>query len=125
MKESAEIRQEEQAVGVDPNSGEAAIGQFASPQDALRSLAGINADKIADAFAVFGILARGDVNAILPEDRRGVDFAGAFRRRVFMRGIIQFVGGRVAVVLPVSLQEVAVALFDRFGITYVWLFTHS
>ena len=64
---------------------------------------------MADAFAVLGVLAGGDVNAVLPEDRGGDDFARAFRSGILDGlAVLGFVFRRVGVVFPDRLEEGAV-----------------
>ena len=72
----------------------------------VAGLGGVDADQDADAFAVFGVLADGDVDAVLVEDGRGVDFARAFGGGIFDRlaVLVLFVFGRIAVEPPDGLQ---------------------
>src|SRR6266446_3389632 len=77
----------------------------------------VDASQDADAFAMLGVLAGRDIDAIFPEDRRGIDFARPFRRRILDRlAILDFVFGGIAIVLPDCLEEAAVGFFDWFGI---------
>src|SRR5580765_5250579 len=75
----------------------------------------VNAAQDADAFAMFGILADGDIDAIFVEHRCGVDLTRAFSRWVFEFLPIR----RVAVVFPSGFEERAVALFYRLRIESV------
>src|SRR4051812_42986021 len=78
----------------------------------IAALCCIDARQNANAFAVFGVLAHGDVDAVLVENRRGVNFAWSFSRGVFE--LLAF--GRVAVVFPNRSQEGAIAFFYWLGI---------
>src|SRR5690349_17485865 len=68
---------------------------------------------------MFGILTGRDVNAIFPEDWRGVNFAGAFRGWIFVRGIILLVLGRIAIVPPNFFEVGSVAFFYGLGVESV------
>src|SRR5947208_1852895 len=72
----------------------------------------VNAGEIADAFAVFRVLADGDINPVLVKDGRSIDFA-----RAFSGGIFEFLAvGRIAIVFPDGFQKAAVAFLYRLGI---------
>src|SRR5438876_11992094 len=66
----------------------------------------------ADPFAMLGVLADGNIDPVLIEHRRGVDFTGTFRGRV----LEFFPLGRIAVKFPNRLKEAGVALLDGLGI---------
>src|SRR5215831_189950 len=72
----------------------------------------VNAIQNANALAVLGVLADGNVNPVLVKHRRGVDLARALRGRVLELLAV----GRIAIILPDRLKEAVVALFYRFGI---------
>src|SRR4029077_15845122 len=84
---------------------------LAGARDVAR-FSGVDAGQVADAFAMLGVLAGGDVDPVLPEDRRGIDFAGAFGGGVFVGGIGLLILGRIAVVFPGDFQKAAIAFFD-------------
>src|SRR6266404_3348872 len=72
----------------------------------------VNAGQDADAFAMLGILADGNIDPVLVENRRGVDFAGTFRRRV----LEFFPLGQIAVIFPNCFQEAGVPFLNWLGI---------
>src|SRR6266436_1101391 len=72
----------------------------------------VNAGQDANAFAMLGILADGNIDPVLVENRRGVDFAGTFRR-----GVLEFFSlRRIAVIFPDRFEETGVTLLHRLGI---------
>src|SRR6266478_1064135 len=72
----------------------------------------IDTGQHSDAFAMFRVLADGDIDPVLVEHRRSVDFAGTLGCRV----LEFFPFRRIAVKLPNCFEETRVALFHRFGI---------
>src|SRR5882762_2953691 len=75
----------------------------------------VNAGQDADAFAMLGILADRDIDPVLVENRRGVDFAGTFRR-----GVLEFFSlRRIAVIFPNCFQEAGVPFLNWLGIERV------
>ena len=86
MDEAGEIADKQQAgVGINRNGGDAAMDFVVAPDLAglgdVAGFGGVDAGQNAHAFAVLGILADGDIDAVFVEDGRGVDFAGAFGGR--------------------------------------------
>src|SRR6188472_3581291 len=86
-------------------------------QRRLRDIAffrGVDADETPDTFAVLGILADRDIDAILVKDRRRIDLARAFRGRIFDRlpafVLLVFLGH--AIEPPDALERVGVAFLD-------------
>ena len=61
---------------------------------------------------MLGVLADGDIDPVLIEHRRGVDFAGTLGGRV----LEFFPLGRIAVKFPNRFEEAGVALLHRLGI---------
>src|SRR6266568_459475 len=121
MKEAGEIADEEQSVGGDRHRRNAAMDLVVLPNRAgLGDVAGprrVDAAQDADAFAMLGVLAGRDIDPIFPEDRRGIDFARPFRRWILDRlAVLDFVFGRIAIVLPDRFEEAAVGFFDGFGV---------
>src|SRR5438045_3572604 len=77
---------------------------------------GVNAGEVSDPFPMFGVLASGDIDPILPEDGSSVNFTGTFGGGIFVGSVILLVFGGIAVVFPGYLQKAAVSFLNRFSI---------
>ena len=77
----------------------------------------VNARQDADAFTVFRVLAGGDVDAVFPEHRRGVDFTHAFGGGIFdgLAVLVLLVFGRIGVVFPNVLRNGPSAVSTGFA----------
>ena len=87
---------------------------FAGAGDVV-GLGRVDASQVADAFAVFGVLADGDVNAVLVKNGRRVDLARAFRGRI----LVFFAFGRIAIAFPGHFQIRGVPFLHRFRVERV------
>ena len=90
VDKAGEITHEQQAAArIDGDRRDAPVNALEIPEEtALGDVArfgGVQTDQAADAFAVFGVLASGHIDAVLVKDRRGVDFAGTFGGGIFDR----------------------------------------
>src|SRR5437667_2060337 len=117
MEKAGEVADEEQpGFGVNGDGGDAAMELVVTPDFSglgdVAGFGGVDATQDPDALPVFRVLADGDVNAVLIENRGGIDFARAFGGRIFEF----FSLGRVTIILPNRLEETGVAFFDWFGI---------
>src|ERR1051326_2795793 len=75
----------------------------------------VNEVQDANTLPVLGVLANGDINPVLVEDWRGVDFARPLSSRVLELLAV----GRIAIIFPNGLEKTALALFYRLGIECV------
>src|SRR5439155_25160664 len=105
IHEAGQVADEHEAgVRVNRNRRDTAVDLIVAPDLAGRrdvaGPGGVDAGQYADAFAVLGVLAHGDVNAIFVKHRRRVDFADAFSRRVFEFLTLR----RIAIVFPGNLE---------------------
>src|SRR3954469_4583042 len=99
----------------------------------IAGFGGVNAGQNTDTFAMFRVLPDGNVDAILPEYGRGVDFTWTVGRGIFVRGILNFAFRRVAIKPPDLFQKHTVFVFfttvfrtryngyNRLAGTFLWL----
>ncbi len=103
MQFSVEVGGEKKIVG-DGNGGDGAANLCVGPEHASGAISagfcGVDADEAASAFALLGVLADGDVDAIFEDDGRGDDLAGAGGCAVFLFALL----GGIHVAAPDFLQ---------------------
>ena len=125
MDEPGKIADEQQAgIRIYSHRGKTAVNACRVRPDFrglghVTGLGGVNAGQVAHAFAVFGVLAHGHINAVLVEHWRRIDFTGTFRAGIFVGGVGAPAFGRVAIKFPDRLQKAVVACLDRLGIERV------
>src|SRR5688572_27830245 len=107
MHEAGEVAYEQQtSVRIKRYRRDAAVNSFIRPdRGALGDVAGfrgVNADEMAHAFAVFRVLASGDVDTVLPKHRGSIDFTHTFGGGIFDRlaFLVLFIFSRIGVVFP-------------------------
>src|SRR6266516_4540367 len=87
---------------------------FAGAGD-VAGLGCVDAGQVADAFAVFGVLADGNVNTVLVKNGCRIDLARAFQGGV----LVFFALGRIAVVFPGNLEIGGITFLYWFGVERV------